>query len=153
MAGEPTVAGVPVAALAGCTCLRLRKAARRVTQLYDRALAPAGITAVQFGLLATVSANDGLSVGELAAFMVMDPTTLTRNLRPLERDGLVRIVPAPGDRRRRAIAATAAGRARFRAAVPLWRTAQAEVADRLGAPDLARLDGALAAALAKLAPR
>jgi DNA-binding MarR family transcriptional regulator len=142
---EPARFGV-----AGCTCLRLRKATRRITQLYDAFLAPSGLTAAQFGLLATVNARDGLSIGELADRMVMDPTTLTRNLRPLQKRGLVRIVAASDDRRRRSVAATARGRAAFQKAVPMWQAAQERLEAVLGATEIQRLNAALDESLATL---
>ena len=71
-----------------CTAARVRKASRRVTQIYDRHLAPFDLTIAQFGLLAQLREVSGASVGELADRMIMDATTLSRNLRPLERRGL-----------------------------------------------------------------
>jgi DNA-binding MarR family transcriptional regulator len=123
--------------IGNCTCARLRRASRRVTQLYDAHLAPAGLTIAQFGLLATVSSAtakraDGIALGELAERMVMDPTTLSRNLRPLETRGLLRSAPLPSDRRVRAVRMTAAGTAALVRARPLWRAAQQEVETALG---------------------
>jgi DNA-binding MarR family transcriptional regulator len=152
MAQQPIAGPVRTARVAGCTCLRLRKATRRVTQLYDSFLAPSGLTAAQFGLLATVNARDGLSISELADRMVMDPTTLTRNLRPLEKRGLVRIVAAVEDRRRRAVAATARGRAAFQRAAPMWQAAQERIEAVLGATEIERLNAALDRSLAMLGP-
>lgn len=135
----------------GCTCLRLRKAARRVTQIYDRHLEPAGLTITQFGLLAQLRGNEGITIGTLAERLIMDPTTLTRNLRPLERRGLLAIEPDPDDRRARRLALTAAGRDAFAAAWPLWSAAQRQVETALGDPETAALHGALDRALARLA--
>jgi DNA-binding MarR family transcriptional regulator len=150
MSEEPMAGPVLISRVAGCTCLRLRKATRRITQLYDAFLAPSGLTASQFGLLATVNARDGLSIGELADRMVMDPTTLTRNLRPLERRGLVRIVAASDDRRRRSVVPTPRGRAAFRKASPLWRAAQERIEAVLGESEIAALNAALDRSLATL---
>ena len=94
----------------GCTCMRLRKASRRVSQIYDRSLEPLGLTVTQFGLLGNLDRLDGISIGDLAGRLVMDPTTLTRNLRPLERQGFVVFAPDPNDRRSRCLHLTAAGR-------------------------------------------
>jgi DNA-binding MarR family transcriptional regulator len=99
-----------------------------------------------------VNARDGLSIGELADRMVMDPTTLTRNLRPLEKRGLVRIVAAVEDRRRRAVAATARGRAAFQRAAPMWQAAQERIEAVLGATEIERLNAALDRSLAMLGP-
>jgi DNA-binding MarR family transcriptional regulator len=136
--------------MAGCTCMRLRKVTRRVTQIYDAALAPSGLTTTQFGLLAVVRARPGISIGDLAERQVMDPTTLTRTLRPLEKLGLIDIRPHPDDRRRRVITPTARSQAVFAAALPMWRKAQAETAELLGPRDLAALTVALDRSLAQL---
>src|SRR5690606_24493942 len=90
-----------------CTCFRLRRAARQVSQLYDHALAGAGLTVNQYSLLR--HARTPQSLGELAASLGMDRTTLTRNLRPLLRDGLLAEV-RDEDPRRRVVALTAADR-------------------------------------------
>src|ERR1700680_525859 len=107
---------VPTTASFGCTCLRLRKAARRITQIYDGYVEPFDLTITQFGLLAHLRVLDGISVGALADKLVMDPTTLTRNLRPLERKGLVAMGPDPDDRRSRSLRLTDKRREGLRAA-------------------------------------
>jgi DNA-binding MarR family transcriptional regulator len=134
-----------------CTCGRLRKVTRRVTQIYDQALAPAALTITQFGLLAYLAAHGDVSIGELAEEMLMDPTTLTRTLRPLERRKLIRITAAREDRRRRSVALSEAGRAAFRDAVALWRKAGAQLDEVLGNRGHATLAQSLAASLARLA--
>ncbi len=140
---------IPLQEVAACTCLRLRKAARRVTQLYDQALAPADLTITQFSLMAHLLPGQGLTMGALAEALVMDPTTLTRNLRPLQARGLVAVAPGTEDRRQRLIRLTDAGRALLADAYPLWRAAQAGLAERLGG-QAADLDTALTGALARL---
>ncbi len=77
--------------LTACTCANLRKAARAVTQVYDQALRPTGLKATQFTMLATLSNRGDLPLSRLAEALVMDRTTLTRNLKPLVGKGLVRI--------------------------------------------------------------
>ncbi|MFX5756305.1 MarR family transcriptional regulator, partial [Acinetobacter baumannii] len=72
-----------------CNCFAVRKAARRMTQIYDAALAPSGVRVTQFMLLMALNKEGGLSVNRLAELMVMNRTTMGKNLRPLERDGLV----------------------------------------------------------------
>src|ERR1700694_3505270 len=94
--------------LLGCTCLRLRRTTRSVTQLYDRLLQPAGLTANQFGLLARLYAaslggSDGISIGVMAESVGMDPTTLNRNLKPLEAVDWVNVVPDSTDARVRIV--------------------------------------------------
>lgn len=125
-------------ALGSCTCLRIRKAARRITQIYDHALAPSGLGAAQFSLLAHLRWHDGLSIVELAEMMGMDRTTLTRNLKPLEAQGLAAVGPGP-DRRSKAVRLTAEGRDALRRAAPLWREAQDRVEATLGEPTVAEL--------------
>ena len=108
-----------------CHCLALRRAARRISDMYDEALAPTGLRATQFSILAVLSAMDGLSVKELAEKLDLDRTTMGKNLRPLERDGLVAVRASDSDGRSRAIALTNAGRKKLGAALPLWTEAQA----------------------------
>ena len=132
----------------GCTCLRLRSITRAVTQLYDRLLAPAGITVGQFGILARLYGarrfgRSELSIGMLADQHSMDPTTLTRNLKPLIVAGLVEDGRGASDRRVRTISLTAAGQARLVAAMPLWREAQQRVEAALGTETMLALNGLL----------
>ena len=136
--------------LLSCTCFRLRKVTRQITQFYDQALAPLDITITQFSVLAYLFMRGEVSIGELAAEMLMDPTTLTRTLRPLERRRLVRISTARDDRRRRSVLVSDAGRAAFQEAVPLWRRAAAQTAEVLGSPRLAALNQALGLTLDSL---
>jgi DNA-binding MarR family transcriptional regulator len=135
----------------GCTCLRLRKAARRVSQIYDGYVAPHGLTITQFGLLAHLRALPGISVSALADKLVMDPTTLTRNLKPLEKKGFVAFRTDPHDRRARTLHLTAAGRDTFRAAKAGWAKAQRHVEAALGDADVGVLHKALEGALDRLA--
>ena len=120
-----------------CACFNLRKAARAVTQLYDDALRPSGLRATQWSLLMVIRARGVVAVSELAEHAVMDRTTLTRNLKPLERDGLIRIRPGE-DRRVREVTLTRRGQAALGRAYPLWREAQAGLAKRLGSSRLAQ---------------
>jgi DNA-binding MarR family transcriptional regulator len=126
-----------------CTCQLLRSAARRVTQVYDDALRPAGLKTSQFSLLATLRHADGLTLGELAERLSMDRTTLTRNLRPLQQAGWVERVPDPIDRRRIHLVVTPSGRATLAHARPLWRDAQQAFRARLGTPSVTALHTAL----------
>jgi DNA-binding MarR family transcriptional regulator len=131
-----------------CTVFRLRMAARRATRLYDRALAPAGLGASQYGILMMVAGQDGASVSAIAALLEMDRTTLTRNVRPLMRSGYLRLA-AGGDQRTKAIFLTEAGRETLARARPLWKAAQALVSKSLGATETAHLHDLLEAAIAK----
>lgn len=142
---------VPETGLALCTCLRLRKAARRVSLIYDQHLEPLGLTVTQFGLLAQLNAFDGIGIGDLAEKLIMDPTTLTRNLRPLERDGLVVFTADPHDRRARRLHLTQRGRDAFDAARPAWRRAQRQVEESFGPANTAALNTSLDRMLDRLA--
>ena len=121
-----------------CTCAVLRRTARRVTQAYDRALRPAGVKLTQYSVLANVLHDGGLSITGLAERLAMDRTTLTRNLRPMERAGWIEIGPGP-DRRSRAVRITAAGRRVFDAAFPLWQAAERGFRRGLGRDTAAEL--------------
>lgn len=111
-----------------CTCAVLRRTARRVTRLYDEALRPSGLRLTQYSVLANVErANAGEAgpptVTELADRLEMERTTLTRNLKPLAKAGLLRIAPGP-DQRSRAVEITEQGRAAVARARPLWQEAE-----------------------------
>ena len=125
----------PDTALDECACFKLRRAARAVTQLYDSALRGAGLRTTQFSILGMLYGLSPLCMHELAERLGADRTTLTRNLRPLERDGLVIVRPGL-DRRVREVEITAAGREAIRRAVPLWRNVQQEMRAKLGADRL-----------------
>jgi DNA-binding MarR family transcriptional regulator len=133
-----------------CTCFRIRGAARRVTQIYSKHLAPTGLKISQFSLLGFVTAEGPVSIGRLSDLLATDRTTLTRNLGPLLKDGLVERAQS-GDRRRHELVATAAGRALFKRALPLWAAAEQEVREAMGAKLTADLHGAIERSMEKLA--
>ena len=114
-----------------CVAQALRRAARRVTRRYEAALRPVGLTMGQFTTLAALARPEPVALTALADALGMDRTTLTRDLAPLERRGLVASGPSREDRRVRAIVLTDTGRALLREAAPLWREAQAESGRRL----------------------
>jgi len=143
------------AELAGCTNMHVRKASRRVTQLYDQQLAPVGLTSGQFSLLsrlygAQIEGRAALALGALAELQAMDPTTLNRNLKPLLAAGLVADGRDANDRRVRTVALTSAGRRRLLEAVPYWRKAQARMSATLGPYGVLALTGLLNLSVAKL---
>jgi DNA-binding MarR family transcriptional regulator len=107
-----------------CSCTSLRKASRRVSQLYDTILAPCGLRTTQRAILNHISSAGTPSVGELAADLVMDRGALAHNLKPLERDGYVRQDVDPRDRRNRVVSLTEEGRAKLRESERLWARAQ-----------------------------
>jgi DNA-binding MarR family transcriptional regulator len=136
---------------AECTCFRIRGAARRVTQIYSRHLAPTGLKISQFSLLGFVCAEGPIAIGRLSDLLATDRTTLTRNLRPLLHSGVIERAVS-GDRRRRELVATPAGRALFKRALPLWSAAEQEMRTAMGARLTADLHGALDRSMEKLAP-
>ncbi len=108
-----------------CNCFAVRSAARHVTQFYDQFLAPSGLRATQFSILARLKRLGPLTIKVLARDMVMDRTTLGRNILPLERDGLIRIEATASDRRAKELHLTKAGEKRLQAAGKGWAAAQA----------------------------
>ena len=114
-----------------CVCGSLRKAARAVTQLYDGMLRPTGLRVTQFGILGTTMAIEPVTVTRLAGATVTDRTTLTRNLKLLEKQGLIR-VNSGNDRRERKVTLTDRGREAVIKAYPLWQKAQRDVVKLLG---------------------
>lgn len=133
----------------GCTCFRLRKLTRRVTQHYDAHLARAGLRITQFSVLGVLLHGGSLSVSELAARLEMDRTTLSRNLGPLQAAGWVE-VGAGQDARSRAVQITAAGRDTWHRAKPHWRQAQDALNQVLGLEQVAGLHVLLDDSLARL---
>jgi len=128
-----------------CSCGLLRRASRRMTQIYDRALLPAGIKISQFGVLATVEKHAGATVTELASRMKMDRTTLTRNLRPMVTAGWVEKRPSGG--RATAVHITADGKAMLKRALPLWKRTEKEIRDKLDPKKRKQLETLLTEAL------
>ena len=131
-----------------CMCLAVRQAARHVTASYDQFLAPAGLRTTQFSVLAKLKRQGPMTINALAAAMVMDRTTLGRNILPLERDGLIRIEPLPSDRRSKALHLTKAGEKRFEAARAGWVKAQARFESEFGAKRTVELRELLRAVVA-----
>jgi DNA-binding MarR family transcriptional regulator len=123
----PTLADVS----AGCVCFHLRRSARTISQVYDRILAPSGLRGTQYTLLTVVRRTGGLPFSSLAEVLGMDRTTLTRNLRPLERDGLVKI-EVGADRRVRLVKLTRQGERKQAEAEPLWAEAHRRITEGIG---------------------
>lgn len=109
-----------------CNCLALRQAARHVTVFYDRALAGSGLRTTQFSILSKLDRHGPMTINALAAVLVMDRTTLGRNLRPLTRDRLLSIERGRVDRRSKELHLTKRGRDRLAAAVVAWTVAQTQ---------------------------
>ena len=107
-----------------CNCAALRQAARRLTRLYDDALAPTGLGANQFSILARLRLVGSSTIQDLARLLVMDRSTLGHLLRPLERRGFLKLNVSEEDRRSRLVALTEAGKAAVANARPRWAAAQ-----------------------------
>src|SRR5450631_327305 len=127
-----------------CLCLHVQRAARALARRFDEVLRPLDLTNGQFSLLMSLNRPEPASIGNVAALLAMDRTTLTANLKPLERRHLVKVSVDKEDKRSRRLSITPAGRALLNRAYPLWTRTHAEV-DRLivGRPD--DLRGALRA--------
>ncbi|WP_020423748.1 MULTISPECIES: MarR family winged helix-turn-helix transcriptional regulator [Cupriavidus] len=128
-----------------CNGGALRKAARRVSQLYDAVLAPCGLKLSQHAILAHVDrAGAPPSMGQLAKALVLDRSALAHNIKPLERDGLIEQLRDPEDGRSRLVALTDAGRSKLVESKRLWRLAQARFEHVYGEDDAKALRSALA---------
>ena len=114
-----------------CLCLHLQRAARAVARRFDAALRPLNLTNGQFSLLMSLNREEAPSIGSVSALLAMDRTTLTANLKPLERRGLVKVRIDDADKRTRRLKLTPAGRALLVAAVPIWTQTHAIVEERL----------------------
>ena len=122
-----------------CNCLAVRQAARHVTQSYDAFLLAAGLRTTQFSILAKLRRLGPMTINALAAEMVMDRTTLGRNIRPLQREGLLAGAPGQSDRRSKELRLTEAGVERLRTAVGGWTRAQEQFGTVFGAERAAEL--------------
>ncbi len=128
-----------------CNCMALRRAARSISNFYDSQLAPSGLRATQFAILVLVNMLGEASVNAVAERLALDRTTAGKNLRPLEAAGLISIAPSKKDGRQRAIRLTKAGKTALKAAMPLWRRAQARFESANGADKAATLRATLRA--------
>lgn len=133
-----------------CTAAKVRRLARKVTQIYDEALAPHGLTVGQIGLLANLSRRKGIGVGALAERLSADASTVSRLLKPLAAAGYLDLDTDPDDGRAKLVRLTDAGHAQRAAAAQGWMAAQDRVRDRLGEGRLAALRFILDDAYAQL---
>lgn len=116
-----------------CLCLHAQRAARALARRFDEALRPFEITSGQFSLLMSLNRPEPPSIGSVAGLLAMDRTTLTANLKPLERRGLLTVEVDPKDRRGRRLALTPTGMALLARALPVWTATHAEV--EVGLPE------------------
>ena len=120
-----------------CLCLHAQRAARALARRFDLALKPTGLTSGQFSVLMSLNRPEPPKLGSVAALLAMDRTTLTANLKPLERRDLIEVAADPSDRRARLLKLLPAGRAVLADAVPIWRQIHSDVERAL--PDADRL--------------
>lgn len=113
-----------------CVCFNLRKASRVVSQLYDEALKPVGLKATQFPILLVAYVLPEPNMTSMSKMLAMDRTTLTRNLKVLEREGLLKIRPGK-DQRKKVVHLTDDARASLEEGIPLWEEAQARIMGHL----------------------
>lgn len=128
---EETSATKRIEMVGTCAFLHLRMASRAVTRLFDEILRPSGLRATQLSVLVPISLNSPITITHLAEELVMDRTSLSRLLKPLEKSGLVRIVSGE-DQRTREVALTLRGQEAVAQAIPLWEKAQAHVVQEMG---------------------
>ena len=121
-----------------CICLHLQRAARVVARKFDEALRPVGLTNGQFSLLISLNRPEPPTMGSVAELLALDRTTLTANLKPLGRRGLLTISPDANDKRSRRLALTDAGHALLIEAYPLWCETEREI-ERLAGPAIVQL--------------
>jgi DNA-binding MarR family transcriptional regulator len=115
-----------------CNGTALRKATRRISQLYDTAIAPCGLRSTQRAILIHIARAGTPTMSELAATLVLDRSALAHNMKPLLRDGLVRMAVSDTDKRSRRVALTEAGAARLKESMGLWRRAQQQFETAFG---------------------
>jgi DNA-binding MarR family transcriptional regulator len=131
-----------------CNCFAMRSAARHVTQFYDHVLAPTGLRTTQFSILAKLKRLGPLTINGLAKVMVMDRTTLGRNILPLERERLITIGPGTSDRRAKVLRLTSTGEKRLQPARSAWSKAQADFEGAFGPERALHLRSLLSAVVA-----
>ncbi|MEB0042425.1 MULTISPECIES: MarR family winged helix-turn-helix transcriptional regulator [unclassified Pseudomonas] len=127
-----------------CHATSLRKATRRISQMYDVVLAPCGLRSTQRSILMQIARSQVPSMSELAAALVLDRSALAHNLKPLERDGFVSVEIDPNDRRSRLVKLTSVGEAKLIESQALWLQAQACFESVLGAEKASDLRASLA---------
>lgn len=128
-----------------CLCLHVQRAARSLARRFDEALRPTNLNNGQFSLLMALNRPKPASIGPVANLLAMDRTTLTANLKPLERRGLVIVAVDPADRRSRLLSLTGLGHAALQDALPIWRRLHEEMERQLPPPGADALRSALQA--------
>lgn len=146
MAGTPVLTSALAATIEeACLCLSTQRAARTIGRRYDAALRSTGLSNWQFGLLMMLVRDEAPTISELAHDLATDRTTITANLKPLTRRGLLVVEADAEDRRARRILLTDEGRALLTEAIPLWEKAQAACTEQLSSVDQSAFRAAVAA--------
>ncbi len=125
--------------LSECSCNMMRKSARKITQFYENNLREAGIKPTQFSILATLANTGPIQLTQLADRLVLERTSLTRNLNVLERNTWIDIQPGEEDLRQRIVSLTRNGYKQLDCAIPYWQKAQKAIAKDMGQETITRL--------------
>ncbi|RUT32561.1 MarR family transcriptional regulator [Arsenicitalea aurantiaca] len=120
-----------------CLCLAVQRAARALARRFDEALKPVGLTSGQFSLLMSLNRPEPPTLGAVASLLAMDRTTLTANLKPLQRQGFIIVGVDPSDRRGRRLSLTDSGRETLARAVPIWVATHGGIDDDLATAGVA----------------
>jgi DNA-binding MarR family transcriptional regulator len=137
MQAPKTLRSDALGAIEACAGWNSRVASRRITQFLEKRMTGSSLTIAQFGLMAQIAAASDDTLGALAERLGLDQSSLSRNLHALERNGLVEIAIVERDQRKRAVRLTKKGARRLKAAMPVWRSAHAALAEVLE-PEVAR---------------
>lgn len=115
-----------------CACGNLRKTTRVITQFYDKILQPTGLRSTQLSLLTNILVHENISVSELGVKLLMDQTTVTRNIEILRKKGYITVTKENDDSRRKSISITNSGEKKLEEAIPLWEAAQSKIEQGIG---------------------
>ena len=115
-----------------CVCANLRKRTRVVTQLYDKLLQPTGLKITQYSMLANIAHQQSVSISRLGEILILDQTTITRNINLLKRNGYVNLTRDPQDARAKVITLTEKGVEKLNEAAPIWEDIQARIINDIG---------------------
>ncbi|MFJ7917550.1 MULTISPECIES: MarR family winged helix-turn-helix transcriptional regulator [unclassified Lysinibacillus] len=115
-----------------CVCANLRKKTRLVTQLYDKLLQPTGLKVTQYSMLANIDLQQAVSISRLGEILLLDQTTITRNINLLKRNGYVDLTRDPQDARAKVITLTDKGVEKLNEAAPIWQDIQERIINDIG---------------------
>jgi len=115
-----------------CVCANLRKKTRVVTQLYDKLLQPTGLKVTQYSMLANINQQQSVSISQLGDILLLDQTTITRNINVLKQNGYVNITKDPQDARTKIITLTKKGVEKLNEAAPIWEDIQERIINDIG---------------------